>query len=264
MMTHNGIVKIDNSNLYYKFLNLPARNPSKPILVFLHEGLGSCEQWRDFPESLSMAVNCTALVYDRLGYGQSDSRAKEISSTYMHEEAYFYLPKLLEEIGISEKLILFGHSDGGSIALLFASKFPEKAAGIITECDHVFCEQITVDGVKKISTLFREGKLRKLLLMYHGSKIDLLFQEWSGFWLSEEAKNWNIENILTNITAPILAIQGKNDTYGTVLQLESKLKKINSDIQILYLSNCAHVPHFEQKQKVFDTATNFIKELPDM
>lgn len=232
---------------------------SRPVLVFLHEGLGSSQQWKDFPELLSQQLNCPALLYDRVRYGKSDATQKPFYNHYMHDEAFDYLPALLKELQIKEKVILIGHSDGGSIALLYAAQYPKKALAIITLADHVFCEDITLKGVAGVLHEYKTGKLKEQLEKYHKEKTDELFYGWSGFWLSEQAKSWSIESYLRHIKAPVLAFQGKSDKFGSDEQLAAKLKHIKGDINISYLDYCAHVPHVEQASKVLHKIKCFIE-----
>jgi len=251
-------LKVNNKQLYYQLLNPGYRSNVKPVLVFLHEGLGSIAQWKGFPELLSNETGCAALVYDRYGYGKSEIINEIRDETYLPNEAYISLPELLHKIGINEKVLLIGHSDGGTIALLFASKFPDKTLAVITEADHVMCEEITQIGVRKIVKEFEKGVLKKLLSKFHNEKTDAMFYSWSNYWLTEAKKSWSIENQLLLITAPVLAIQGKNDCYGSVKQLTSKLEKIKGPVEISFLSDCGHVPHFEAQDRVLNRMKSFI------
>jgi len=232
-----------------------------PFIVFLHEGLGSSEQWKDFPALLSGKSGCPALLYDRLGYGKSESIDKLFDKNFMHYEAFKVLPALLEKLKITGKLVLVGHSDGGTIALLFAARHPEKVAGVITEADHVICEKNTMEGINNIVKNYEHGKLKEKLYKYHKEKTDALFYGWSGFWLSDTAASWNIKEHLSEIKAPVLSVQGKDDKYGSVKQLILKLKLIKSPINIIFLDNCGHIPHFEQKEIVLNKMKNFIFEI---
>ena len=254
-------IAVNGKRVYYKFINPDLRDKKKPLLVFLHEGLGCSDQWRSFPELISESVKCPALLFDRIRYGRSEFSDKPFDHNYMHDEAFENLPELFDKLNISERLILVGHSDGGTISLLFASGFPERVVAVITEADHVICEEITIQGVAKVVQEFEKGKLREHLLKHQKEKTDKLFYGWSGFWLSEEAKNWSIEGCLKDIKAPVLAIQGKDDEYGSAEQLTSKVKYLGGDVNILYLDNCGHVPHHEQKELVFNRIKNFIFEI---
>jgi pimeloyl-ACP methyl ester carboxylesterase len=252
-------LSINGKNIYYKIINSQIKD--KPFLVFLHEGLGCSEQWKDFPELLSDSVKCPALLFDRVRYGKSDFSDKPFDSNYMHDEAFETLPAILESLKISEKVILIGHSDGGTISLLVASKYPEKITAIITEADHVICEEVTTGGVRKVVCEYEKGWLKEMLSKYHKEKTDKLFRGWSGFWLSEEAEKWTIETYLKKIKCPVLAIQGKEDRYGSEEQLIVKLKTISGDVNIAFLENCGHIPHHEQKKLVFSKMKCFIFDI---
>ncbi len=258
MSRESHIIKINSKDIYYELINKNFRRKNIPVLVFLHEGLGSTAQWRNFPEELSQKTNCAALVYDRYGYGKSQAINEYRTSAYMPDEAFIFLPELLKKIAINEKIILVGHSDGGTIALLFASQFQEKTLAVITEADHVICEKITLNGVRKVVKEYENGGLKKLLTKFHQEKTNNMFYSWSNYWLQEEQKNWHIKDYLTSITATVLAIQGKDDRYGSVKQLAVKLEHIKGQLEIIFISDCGHVPHFEAQNEVLNKMSSFI------
>lgn len=255
---------INNKKISYRIINEAFRNPLKPVLVFLHEGLGSMAQWRDFPARLSTETGCAAMLYDRYGYGLSEAFDGIRNSEYMPDEAFDFLPQLLEKAGITEKIILVGHSDGGTIALLFASRFPDKVTAVITEADHVISEDITLNGVRQITAEYESGNLKKLLSKFHPGKTDAMFYSWSKFWLQKAQANWHIKDALPAITAPVLAIQGKDDRYGSVKQLTVKLELIGGQTEVLYIPACGHVPHFEAMEPVLGKMKAFILRLIKM
>ncbi|MFH1481517.1 MAG: alpha/beta hydrolase, partial [Pseudomonadota bacterium] len=185
-----------------------------PTLVFLHEGLGCVAMWHDFPAKLSSATGCGALVYSRLGYGRSDPCPLPRPVRFMHDEGLQVLPALLEVAGIRQ-CILIGHSDGGSIAIIYAggtSAIPLR--GLITESAHVFCEERTVRSIQIAGENYKKGRLRKKLEKYHGDNVDCAFWGWNGAWLHPDFKNWNLEEYLPGIDVPMLVIQGEHDEYG--------------------------------------------------
>jgi pimeloyl-ACP methyl ester carboxylesterase len=253
-------IKIKGKNIYYELINPSFAKKEKPFLVFLHEGLGSCRQWKDFPLIISNEVNYPALIYDRFGYGKSDVQDNPGNQNILFDEAFVILPGLLRKFRIKSP-ILFGHSDGGSIALLYASKFTKKVAGLVTEADHVKLEEISINEIMKTVSDFENGNLREFLSKYHGEKTDSMFYGWSNKWLSDKGRKWNIEEYLRLIRSPVLAIQGHNDQYGTVEQLSSKLKNIRGTVETLFLENCGHIPHFQAKEKVIKRTVNFILNL---
>ena len=257
-MKVSDIVEVCEKKIYYEIINPHFRKQSSPMIIFLHEGLGSVRQWKDFPEYIGMKLNYPVLVYDRYGYGKSEELSEPRTKDYLKEEGTLFLPELLEKLEITERLILFGHSDGGSIALLFASKFPEKVIGLITEADHVFSEDLTLTGIKNIVKEYESGTVNRSLRYYHRFKTDAMFYGWSNVWLSEQNKDWTIEECLSSITCPVLAIQGKDDNLSSETQLLLKKKKIRGQVEILFIDNCGHVPHFQAENLVKENVISFI------
>ena len=233
-------------------------NPGEaPTLIFLHEGLGSAELWRDFPQTLADACGCGALVYSRAGYGHSDTVELPRGTDYLHSEGLEVLPKLLEKLSVKEH-ILIGHSDGGSIALISAGGAPRAGLlGVITEAAHVFNEPIIPPAIRKVTPLYREGDLRERLAKYH-DHVDAAFYGWHDTWLSDDFQSWNIEEFLPTIEVPALVLQGEDDHYGTPKQVEAIATQVENARAIL-IPNCAHVPHQEQREITLELMTDFIK-----
>jgi len=231
-----------------------------PTLIFLHEGLGCTTMWKDFPEKLSRKTRCPALVFSRFGYGRSDASPLPWKLNFMHEQAEKILPLIIEEAHIKE-YILIGHSDGGSIGINFSGtpyiEKPKGLKGLITEAAHVFCEQITVDCIRQAKTDYEHHGLKKGLQKYHGRNTENAFRGWNDVWLHPEFMQWNIEKYLDRIEVPMLAIQGKEDQYGTEKQIETIKRKVRN-IQTLLLDNCRHSPHLDQKENVLDAMEKFI------
>ena len=244
MNNTEGFISVSGKQIYYKLVNPHFAVEGKPFLVFLHEGLGCSAQWKDFPYSLSKSLNYPAVLYDRVRYGKSDASEKPFDKNYLHDEAFEYLPVILKKLNINEKIILVGHSDGGTIALLFASKFPEKVLGVISEADHVISEEITRQGIENVVKEYEKGLLKKRLQKYHKEKTDSLVYGWSGFLLSDEGKRWNIVEYLKKIEVPVLAIQGRNDKFGSEMQLALKQQYIKGNVSVSFLDDCGHIPHF--------------------
>ena len=227
-------------------------------LVFLHEGLGSVGQWRDFPSILSERTGLRALVYDRWGYGNSEPFTLPRNKGYLHEEALVSLPAVLEECGIG-RTVLIGHSDGGSIALIYASKHPEKVRAVITEAAHVFVEDVTLAGIREAVKVYAETDLGKRLARWHGDKTDRVFHGWADTWLSPGFRDWNIEEFLAGVCCPVLVIQGINDQYGTPAQVKAIERQVCGPARPL-LVPCGHVPHAEAREEVLEEMARFIRE----
>jgi pimeloyl-ACP methyl ester carboxylesterase len=253
-----GTIVLQKKRIWYRIINQEALKAGKPLVIMLHEGLGCSAQWRDIPETIAVEHQLPVLLYDRYGYGLSEMKKEANNTWYMHNEAYLFLPELLDKLNVYQKTILFGHSDGGTIALLFAARFPERSLAVITECDHVVCEDVTLQGVQGVVDAYELGKLKKMLEGYHGNKTNYLFYGWTGFWLSEKAAAWSITDELPKIKAPLLAIQGMEDNYGTVEQLMQKLKLCTGSVQVNHLAGCGHVPHHEAHDRVLSLINCFI------
>jgi pimeloyl-ACP methyl ester carboxylesterase len=250
---------INDHRINYELMNQPLLDLQKPVLVFLHEGLGSIGQWKDFPQNLCDKVNLPGLIYDRYGYGLSNPLQEKRKSTFLHDEAFVYLPQLIKNLKIKNKLILIGHSDGASIALIYASAFSETLLGVISEAAHVLLENISLDGIKKIDLEYKSNEpLRKRFEKYHPDISDTMFNGWVDAWLDPEFKAWNIEELLPEIKVPVLAIQGDTDEYGSYDQLASIKKNVSADVEILYLPDCGHVPHLQATEKVVSKMADFI------
>jgi pimeloyl-ACP methyl ester carboxylesterase len=232
-----------------------------PTLVFLHEGLGCVAMWRDFPAKLSATTGCGALVYSRLGYGRSEPCALPRPVRFMHDEGLQVLPKLLEVAAIRE-CILIGHSDGGSIAIVYAGGTAAPfVRGLITEAAHVFCEAKTVRSIQKARENYEQEDLRRKLEKYHGDNVDCAFWGWNGAWLHPDFINWNLEEYLPGIKVPMLVIQGEDDEYGTSAQVEAIARQAGAGAEVLMLPDCGHSPHRDQSTATFQAMTDFISRL---
>lgn len=228
-----------------------------PRLVFLHEGLGSVGQWRDFPLSLCEKTGLPALVFDRWGYGGSEACHKSGDVGYLHTEALSSLPEVLGHFGV-EKGILIGHSDGGSIALIFAAAHPEKICCLITEAAHVFVEDVTLVGIREAVGFYKDTDMKGRLAKYHGEKTDLVFKRWSETWLAPSFREWNIEDYLPRVNCPVLAIQGEDDPYGTPAQVEAIVRRVSGLSSGLIVPACGHIPHFQARDVVLAAMADFI------
>jgi pimeloyl-ACP methyl ester carboxylesterase len=239
--------------IFSKFYN-PIHHPNQPTIVFLHEALGSVTQWRDFPNKLMDLTGFNAFAYDRLGHGMSGVQTKKRDLNYLHHEAWDILPSVLAANNI-ENPILFGHSDGGTIALLYASKFTTKV--IIAEAAHVINEAITVGSIHEIDK--RKDYFIEKLQRHHGDKAADLWSAWTESWTAEMFKNWNIEAVLPNIACPALIIQGENDEYGTEEQVKRIAHGIGKTAQTWMIPECGHAPHRDYEAAVLNRTFNFLK-----
>jgi pimeloyl-ACP methyl ester carboxylesterase len=226
--------------------------------VFLHEGLGSIRQWRDFPEKVARATGCRALVYDRYGYGNSDVlREARVGVEFMHDGALNELPELLENLEI-ENPILVGHSDGASIAVIYAGTYP--ARGVALLAPHVYVEELGLKSIKNVNDSFETGSLKAGLAKYHRNA-SKTFHLWADAWLDPAFRQWNIEEYLPRIQCPVLAIQGEADEYGTMAQLDAIKKQAGGPCELLKLPDCGHSPHKDQPEKVLQSLSAFIKKI---
>lgn len=232
--------------------------PAAPTIVFLHEGLGSATGWRDFPDRLATEVGCPALVYSRAGYGASDPPAGPWGVEFMHRAADGELPALLRATGVND-LILFGHSDGASIALLFAAAPPgARVRALVLEAPHVFVEDVTVRSIAALPAAFAGGGLRARLARQHRD-VDALFHRWTRIWLAPEFRGWNIEGVLPSVRAPALLIQGAADEYGTLAQLDAIEARLSAPVERCVVADAGHAPHRDAPDRVRARAAGFIR-----
>ena len=226
----------------------PARDPGMPTLVFLHEGLGSVGLWRDVPHALAQLTGFSALVYSRYGNGRSQVLEAPREVRYMHDEAILALPEVLAHFQV-ERPLLVGHSDGASIALLYAAAFPERVVGIVAEAPHVFVEDVSVRSIAAIGEEYRSGSLRARMARHHDD-VDATFFGWNDIWLRPDFFAWNIVPILKRLAAPVLCIHGSQDEYGTLAQLETIEREVPGIVDRLVLDRCGHSPHRDRASVV--------------
>jgi pimeloyl-ACP methyl ester carboxylesterase len=234
--------------------------PGAPAMVFLHEGLGSVSMWRDFPQRVADASGCEAIVFSRHGYGKSTPIAEPRSVRYMHDEALVTLPALLDALGV-EAPFLFGHSDGGSIALIHAGGAHRPLAGIIVMASHVLVEEVSVTSIEQAKLAYRDTDLKSRLGRYHAD-VDSAFWGWNDIWLHPEFRNWNIEEYLPTIACPVMAIQGEDDEYGTMDQID-RIARGAPDVDMVKLADCRHSPHKDQPEAVIDAVAGFVTRILD-
>jgi pimeloyl-ACP methyl ester carboxylesterase len=228
-------------------------------LVFLHEGLGSVSQWRDFPRAVAESTGCPALIYSRVGYGRSDPVERPRPLTFMHDEARRALPELLSQEGI-EDAILIGHSDGASIALIYAGESSPFVRGLILEAPHVFVEEVCVRSIEQVRAEYGRTDLRDKLARYH-TDVDGAFYGWADAWLDPAFRSWDITGFLSAIRAPVLVIQGEHDEYGTVAQVDAVERGVAGRFERLILPGCGHSPHREKPEATLAAMVRFIRGL---
>lgn len=244
-------------SLEYSWLGPPPEEAA--TLIFLHEGLGCVSTWRDFPARLAEATGCGALVYSRAGYGGSDPITLPRPVSFMHDEALVTLPEVLNATGVRD-CFLVGHSDGGSIALIYAGGFRDpRLRGLVLEAPHVFVEDLSVESIARAAEQYREGGLRAALERHHGSNTECAFWGWNRVWLDPAFRSWNIVEYLPRITAPVLVIQGEGDEYGTLRQVEALERGCAAPVKGVILQDCGHSPHRDRPGRTLDEMASFIR-----
>jgi len=232
----------------------------KPTLVFLHEGLGSIHQWRDFPAKVAAATGCRALVYDRYGYGQSEVLAEPRRTVrFMHDEALHALPELLASLGVGHPLLI-GHSDGASIALIHAGA-GHAARGVIAMAPHVFIEPLCLTSIANAAHAFENTDLGDKLGRYHRDARKT-FYGWADVWLDPDFERWDIrDDFLPKIACPVLAIQGHDDEYGTLAQLDEIERRVKGPCELVKLEACGHSPFRDQPERTLSAISSFVRKV---
>jgi pimeloyl-ACP methyl ester carboxylesterase len=246
------------NGLRLEYRDIPAATADQPTLLMLHEGLGCVAMWRDFPQQVAAATGCRVIVWSRAGYGGSAPYAVARTARYMHDEALEALPALLAALQI-ERPILLGHSDGGSIALIFAGAFPDVPRGVIVMAPHEFVEEETLAGILAAKTAWTATDWPVKLGRYHADAARV-FSDWNDSWLSPPFREWNIEAYLPAIRCPLLAMQGEDDEYATMRQIEVIAEAVPGT-QLLKLAACGHTPQRDQPAAVLAAITGFVAKL---
>ena len=252
-----AFLKAAGRDLAYEWLG---EEGGKPVLVFLHEGLGSIRQWRDFPAQVARATGCRALVYDRYGYGQSDVLQEPRRTVrFMHDEAILSFPRVLKALNI-ENPILIGHSDGASIALIHAGAGHE-VRGVVAMAPHVFIEPVCLSSIRKAKETFETTDLPARLGRYHRD-VRKTFYGWADVWLDPDFEGWDIrDDFLPNVRCPVLAIQGHDDEYGTMAQLDEIARRVAGGCELAKLERCGHTPFRDQPERTLQAISAFVKGL---
>ena len=239
-----------------------AERTSEPLVVFLHEGLGSVSMWKDWPEALCKALGCRGLVYSRPGYGRSTPRPSDErwGVDFMHQQAHEVLPALLQALGINaarDKLWLLGHSDGGSIALLHAAQRANNVAAAVVLAPHFMVEELALASIEKARQAYLTTDLRQRLARHHDDP-DSAFWGWNQIWLDPSFKSWSIEEEISSITCPLLAVQGLDDEYGTLSQIRGIAQRV-PQTRLLELPHCRHSPHIDQGPALIEAVVDFFQ-----
>jgi pimeloyl-ACP methyl ester carboxylesterase len=248
-------------SIEYRWLD--AVRKDAPIAVFLHEGLGSIAMWRDWPQTLCDRLGMRGLVYSRPGYGRSTPRPHDVtwSTDFLANQAREVLPALLDTLGLDAKerarMWLIGHSDGGSIALLYGSAFPDELAGVVAIAPHVFVEDISVRGIEQAKVAYERGDLREKLGRFHAD-VDSAFYGWNDIWLNPAFRSWRIVDELSSIRCPLLAVQGHDDHYGTMAQIDTIAAQV-PHAKLAKLAACGHSPHRDSPAALNAAIEDFVK-----
>jgi pimeloyl-ACP methyl ester carboxylesterase len=249
-------LEVDGVRLEYR--RVGPGNTDLPVIVLLHEGLGCVDMWRTFPQNLSDTTGHPVFVYSRQGYGRSDPKPAPWSLRYMHDEGLEVLPKVLAAAGLDD-VILVGHSDGASIALIYAGGAGGHCAcALILMAPHVFNEPVCVASIEQARDSFIEKDLRARLQRHHGDNVDHVFWGWNGAWLDLGFRGWNIEQYLPAVNLPVLLIQGNQDQYGTVAQIEAIERQVSGFAERALIDDCTHRLHKDQPDAVLAYIVQFL------
>jgi pimeloyl-ACP methyl ester carboxylesterase len=239
-------------------ISIEARVANLPTIVMLHEGLGSVTHWKDFPFRLAEKTGAAIFLYSRYGHGASEALREPRPVSFMHHEAQVVLPEILRQAGI-ERPLLLGHSDGGSIAIIYAGTFPDSPVGLILEAPHVFVEDLSIASIARARETFQQTNLPQRLAQYHAN-VETMFWGWNNIWLDPAFRAWNIESFLAPIRCPLLVLQGAQDEYGTLKQVDAIKAQIPSASTII-LENCRHAPHWDQREAALAAIAQFVLTL---
>ena len=234
-----------------------------PTLVLLHEGLGCVSMWRDWPDQLAQATGCRVLAYSRCGYGGSDPVTPPRPLRYMHDEALDSLPEVLRAAGVDD-CVLVGHSDGASIALINAGSH-RRARGVralALLAPHVFCEELSVQSIAAAKLAYEQGELRARLARHHGANVDGAFWGWNRAWLDPDFRHWNLEEYLPGIELPVLVVQGADDEYGTLAQVDAIERGVKGPFTRLVLTRCGHSPQRDRPAETIAAIGELLRSLP--
>jgi pimeloyl-ACP methyl ester carboxylesterase len=252
-----GFYSVNGQQLEYQLLAPP--NARHLTLVLLHEGLGCVAMWKDFPRQLAELTGCSVLSYSRAGYGGSTPCPLPRPLNFMHHEALDVLPKILSAAAI-EQAVLIGHSDGASIALIHAGGLVDpRILGLVLMAPHVFVEDLTLTSIREAKVAYETTDLRERLARYHGDQVDCAFVGWNQAWLDPDFRDWNLEAYLPQIEVPVLLLQGENDNYGTVRQLEAIQAQLALSAELILLPDCGHSPFRDRPLETLQAISTFLQ-----
>ena len=254
-------LQMDEYQLYIKRLSSPAVKNNLPTMIFLHDSWGCVDMWGDFPKMVSKMAGLDVLMYDRRGYGKSSGFAvTERTDQYLHDEAH-ELIRVMDAYNI-ENVLIYGHSDGATIALIAAALYPSRIKGLLLEGPHCFIEDSGKMAVLATRERAKETNLLASLEKYHGDKAAELFRLWHETWLSDLFLKWTIVPILNRISCPVLAFQGESDEFGTIEQLNVLKREIPTNVTVAEIRNAGHTPRKEAETETMDLLTNWLKSIP--
>jgi pimeloyl-ACP methyl ester carboxylesterase len=257
-MDESGFLAIGAQRLEYRMIGPPP--DEAPTLVMLHEGLGCVGMWGDFPEKLQQATGCGVFLYSREGYGQSSPANLPRPLSFMHTEARETLPQILDAIGFRGGLLV-GHSDGGSIAAIYAGSHQDhRLRGLVLIAPHFFVEDVTIASIAEMRKNYETGDLRERLGRWH-KDVDATVRGWSDVWLEGDFKRWDLTEDLAYIRVPILIVQGEDDQYGTVAQIEAAQRDCYCPVEVALLSGARHVPQREAPERTLAVIAEFVSRV---
>lgn len=252
-------ILVDGVSLECRWIGPPP--DTTPTIVMLHEGLGCLALWRDFPDELAERTGCGVFAYSRPGYGASDPVTLPRPLSYMEDEATGLMPRLLDAVGF-ERGVLLGHSDGASIAALYAGSHQDhRVRGLVLLAPHFFVEESGLVSIAASRDAYESGDLKSRLERYHGANTECAFRGWNDAWLAPDFKAWDILEAVAHIRVPMLILQGRDDEYGTLAQLEAAEEQAYSPVESILIDGCGHAPHLDQRAITLDQTDAFIQQL---
>lgn len=258
-LTPSGRVVANGASLEWAVFG--PRDPAVPVIVLLHEGLGCLALWRSFPEQLARHTGYRVFAFSRAGYGRSDAAKLPWPLDYMTREALDCLPEVLAAID-APGYVLLGHSDGASIAAIYAgSVADDRLRGVVLMAPHFFTEPMGLAEIAAARDVFATTAMKARMAKYHADPA-ATFRGWNDAWLDPAFKAWNVEAVIESFRVPVLALQGREDQYGTLAQIEVVRRKSPADVDLAVIEKCRHSPHFDQPEATLEAIGAFLNRLP--